>query len=119
MLLTEFFVRVLAPCRRIFHAAVTVTFAYYSTVKNKLFEGESYYSHPRKFSDFSFNEDRGRIQLFISMRIRILLFISMRIRVDPDLDPCQTLKSQNVEFFTLKIYLKSVTGQKTYLRRCN
>jgi hypothetical protein len=38
MLLSEFFARVLAPCRRIFHAVVTVTFAYYSKKTNYLKE---------------------------------------------------------------------------------
>jgi hypothetical protein len=48
---------------------------------------------------------RSRIQLFISMRI--LGAKVMRINADPDTDPGQTFKSQNVEFFTLnKIILK-------------
>jgi hypothetical protein len=59
---------------------------------------------------------RIRIQLFISMGIRIQEAKPMQIQADPDQDPGQTYKSQNLNFYIINI-LKVGNRKKTYIRR--
>ncbi len=90
--------------------------------KKKVFEGESYNSHPRKFSYFSFNGDSDPDPAFYLNADPDLAFY---LNADPDLafylnaDPCGSgsrslsdFKVSKSGIFTLKIYLKSVTSQK-------